>query len=327
MRKTPRMEAVRGCLGIALGLLLSGALGAQGPPAQSPSFRSASSELVVLPVLVTDRQGQFVSDLPGARFAVYDNGRRQSVSFFSNSDAPVTVGLVIDTSGSMAAKLPHVEAATLALARSSNPDDEIFVIAFNDTVRDILPERLVRAADFAQLEASLSGLVPQGQTALYDALVAGLDRLSAATRERKVLVLVSDGADNKSRATLADVLARARAANVAIYTVGLFDAASLDRNPGVLKDLAAATGGERFLPRSPGLMLQACQRIARDIRHTYMLAYVPPDRDGTYHEVRVKIEPPGGERGERGERGEQSGRGGRLTVRTRPGYVAAAAAR
>jgi Ca-activated chloride channel family protein len=306
------MEIARTYLGIALGLLYSGALAAQRAPAESPSFRSASSELVVLPVVVTDRQGRFVSDLPGARFAVYDNGRRQSLSFFSDSDTPVTLGLVIDISGSMAAKLPHVEAATLALARSSNPDDEIFTIAFNDTVRDLLPERLVRAADFAALETSLSGLVPDGQTALYDALVAGLDRLSAATRERKVLVLVSDGADNRSRATLADVLARARAANVAIYTVGLFDEAGLDRNPGVLKALSAATGGERFLPRSPGLLLQACQRIARDIRHTYMLAYEPPDRDGEYHEVRVKIEPPGR---------------GRLTVRTRPGYVAAAAAR
>ena len=305
---------------MSLGLVLSGALAAQRPPAESPSFRSASSELVVLPVLVTDRQGRLVPDLPGARFAVYDNGRRQNVSFFNNGDTPVTVGLVIDTSGSMAAKLSYVKAATMALARASNADDDIFTIAFNDTVRDMMPERSVRAADIAQLETSLAGLVTRGQTALYDALAAGLDRLSASTRERRVLVLVSDGADNRSRATLADVLARARAANVAIYTVGLFDATSLDRNPGVLKELAAATGGERFLPRSPGLMLQACQRIARDIRHTYMLAYVPPDRDGTYHEVRVKIEPST-------VRGERSGRAGRLTVRTRPGYVAAAAAR
>jgi Ca-activated chloride channel family protein len=301
----------RGSLDVVLLIVVGLAHGratAQQPAAEGPSFRSASTELVVLPVRVTDKRGQFVPDLPSKRFAVYDDGRQQNISFFGSGDQPVTVGLVIDTSGSMAAKLPHVEAAAFALARASNPDDQMFAIAFDDAVHEVQAEGPVRAADFAALQSALARLVPQGQTALYDALVAALDRLKTDASQRQVLVLVSDGGDNRSRATLADVLARARAANVSIYTIGLFDDAGLDNNPGVLKALAAATGGERYLPRSPGLLLQACVRIAGEIRHSYTLAYAPPHRDGAYHEVRVTIEPTGRER---------------LTVRTRPGYIAA----
>ncbi len=286
------------------------AYGARQRPEDAASFRSDSSELVVLPVVVTDKGGRFVSDLPPGRFSIYDNGRQQPVSLFTREDAPVTIGIIVDTSGSMGTKLPYVEAATLALARGSNPDDEIFAVAFNDTVREVLPGARILAGDIDHLQTALAALVSQGRTALYDALTTGLDRLEAAPGARKVLVLISDGGDNTSRASLHDVLARAQQSNVSIYTIGLFETADSDRNLDVLKALARATGAERFLPKSAGPMMQACQRIAREIRSQYTLGFVPPDHDGAYHSVRVRIEPTDFRR---------------LTVRTRPGYFAAAA--
>ena len=280
----------------------------QAQQAEPPSFRSSSSELVVLPVTVTDRKHRLVTDLSKDHFAVFDNGRRQTVALFSNQDTPVTVGLVIDSSGSMRPKLGDVAAAAMAFARLSNPQDEIFTVAFNDTVRDAVPGRPLFASNFTELAAAVRSLVPEGRTALYDSLLFGLDHLAGGTRPRKVLVVVSDGGDNASQATLDEVLARARGSNAAIYTIGLFDDVDADRNPGVLKSLARATGGERFLPEAPGPLLEACERIAREIRSGYTIGYVPPDRDGSYHRVRVQID---------------SADRGRLTIRTRPGYFAA----
>jgi len=275
-----------------------------------PTFQASSSELVVLPVVVTNRDDAYVADLAANQFAVYDNGRRQQVSLFSNADTPVSAAVVIDDSGSMRNKLGQVIAATLAFARSSNPDDELFVIEFNERVRDAAGEGTLTARDPHALEAALRTLKPAGQTALYDALMVGLDRLERAARPRKVVVLMSDGGDNASRAGLEDVLARARRSNVTIYAIGLYDQGAPDTNPDVLKKLAETTGGQRYLPKSPGPLLAACERIAREIRSGYTLGYVPPDRDGRFHLVRVLIDGPNARQ---------------LRVRTRPGYFAARA--
>src|SRR5438067_4518552 len=245
--------------------------------AQEPIFHSSSTELVVLPVVVSAKHGTYISDLPRERFAVFDNGRRVAIDFFSNQDAPVTIGLVIDSSGSMGPKIGEVMAGAFAFARLSNPDDEIFAIQFNDDVRNLLPDRrFLLASDHDTLAAALGAIKPVGRTALYDALMVALDRLDEGARTRKVLVLISDGGDNASRATLDGVLARARKSNAAIYTIGLFDDVDLDRNPGVLKDLAQTTGGERFLPRSAGPLMSACEHIAREIRSGYTIGYPPP---------------------------------------------------
>jgi Ca-activated chloride channel family protein len=275
--------------------------------AQEPIFRSGSSELVVLPVVVSDKQGRYVSDIARERFAVYDNGHPVPIELFTNQDTPVTIGLILDASSSMGPKLGEVLAASLALARSSNPEDELFALRFNDDVRDaVAGHRFLRAGDSVALEIAIASVRPDGRTALYDALVAGLDRLAEGSRPRKVLVVMSDGGDNASAATLDRVLVRARNSNAAIYTIGLFEDEDLDRNPGVLKSLANTTGAERFLPRSSGELLKACERIAREIRGGYTIGYIPPDHDGAFHRVRVDIQP-----------------SARLTIRTRPGYFAA----
>jgi VWFA-related protein len=295
--------------GLVLAMSFAAAVGTA--QVQPPSFVSTSAELVVLPVAVSDKHGNFVPDLPRDRFTVYDNGRQQQVSLFSNDDTAVTVGLVIDSSGSMGPKLPEVIIAALTFARRSNPQDELFTVAFNDTVRDPGTERTVAASDATALELGLRSFRPQGRTALYDGLIAALDRAERGTRPRKALILISDGGDNASRWTLNDVLGRARRSNVTIFTVGLFDNDDPDRNPGVLKSLAQATGGERFLPptASPAALVRDCERIARELRTGYTIGYVPPDRDGGYHRVRVEV--------------VASDNRGKLQARTRPGYFAA----
>jgi VWFA-related protein len=275
---------------------------------QEPSFRSTSSELVVLPVVVKDKQGRYVSDLVRERFVVFDNARRMPIEFFSNEDTPVTIGLIIDASSSMRPKLAEVIASAAAFAKSSNPNDEIFAIRFNDDVAEVIRDRrFVPASDVKDLEAAVSSLVPQGRTALYDAVIAGLDRLRDGSKPRKALLVISDGGDNASQAKLDDVLSRARLSNASIYTIGIYDPDDEDKNPRALRAIAHATGGERFEPQSPGALMQVCERIAREIRSGYTLGYVPPDRDGIFHRVRIAIEPPLRN----------------ADIRTRPGYFAA----
>ena len=280
-----------------------------GLDTQEASFRSGGTELVVLPVVVTDKQGRYISDLDRDRFTVFDNGRRVPIEIFTNEDTPLTIGLIIDASGSMGTKMDDVVSASVAFARLSNPQDELFAIRFNDDVQHVIRDRqFLLAEDLGALHAALRSMRPDGRTALYDAMVAGIDYLARGTRGRKALVVISDGGDNASEATRERVLARARETNAAIYTVGLFDPDDPDRNPGLLKSLARATGGERFLPRSRSELTEACERIAREIRSGYTIGYVPPDRDGNYHRVRVDVQPSSAQK---------------VTIRTRPGYFAA----
>ena len=315
-RRTPNVERQRpplpfvvrrSAFGVVL-FVLSVQFFVLSSSAQEPIFRSGSSELVVLPVVVTDKQGRSVSDLAGGTFMVYDNGRRVPIELFTNEDTPVTIGLIIDASGSMRGRLGDVVAASMAFARSSNPQDELFAIRFNDDVQDVMPDRaFLLAADLGALETAVTSVRAEGRTALYDGLMAGLDHLTKGTRARKVLVVISDGGDNASDARLDAVLARARESSAAIYTIGIYDDDDLDKNPGVLKSLARTTGGERYLPRSAAALSTACERIAREIRGGYTIGYVPPARDGAYHRVKVEIDPSAARR---------------LNIRTRPGYFA-----
>ena len=289
---------------ILLLLTFAAVVGAQEPL----HFRSASSDLVVLSATVTDSDGGFRADVPGERFAIFDDGKRQPIALFTGEDSPVSVGLIIDNSASMRAKSGEVLAATVEFARKSNPRDELFALAFNDGVHEALHDRrFLMADDVTALHQAVASLRPEGRTALYDAIMSGLDRLDEGTRARKVLIVLSDGGDNASRATLDEVLARARRSDATIYTIGLFDSADRDRNPGVLRDLAQTTGGERYLPESAGPLMQACQRIARDIRSAYTIAFEPGTRDGRYHRIEVKVDRVGGQK---------------LAVRARTGYVA-----
>jgi Ca-activated chloride channel homolog len=281
----------------------------QPQAAEQPRFRSAATDLVVLAATVSGRDGGFVDDLDQSRFQIYDDEKPHAIQFFSNEDVPVSVGLIIDSSGSMRPKMGDVVAAAMSFAQSSHPRDELFVLAFDDAVHELLDgRRFLLASDVDALETALVSIRPQGQTSLYDAIISGLDRLAEGSRARKVLIVMSDGGDNASRATLDDVVDRARRSDASIYTIGLFNDSDRDRNPGVLEKLANATGGERFLPHSTSPLLIACRQIARDIRSAYTLAFEPSVFDGKYHRLRVTVD---------------AGDGRRVSVRTRPGYVAA----
>jgi VWFA-related protein len=297
----------------AIGLILLGLIAYarfQTPPAGPNSFRiSVDVALVVLQATVTDRQGAVVTNLGEQDFQVYENGVSQHIQLFKNEDIPVAVGLIIDHSASMSPKMAEVTVAARTFVRSSNREDQMFVVNFNETVSLGLPAAIHFSDSTAELEQAILTKRTTGQTALYDAIALGLAQLQGASHEKKVLIVVSDGGDNASRQNLDQVMKLAGQSNAVIYTVGLFDQDDPDRNPGVLKRLAKSTGGESFLPEKLDEVPAICERIARDIRHQYTIGYVPADpaRDGSYRAIRVDA---------------RSKNKGKLSVRTRTGYIA-----
>lgn len=271
---------------------------------------SVNVDLVVLHATVSDRKEGFVSGLRKENFRVFENGVQQDVRVFQHEDVPVAVGLIVDNSGSMRRKRNDVTAAALAFARSSNPQDQMFVVNFNERTTFGLPDTELFSASTLELEHALNGVPANGKTALYDAIDVGLAHLKKATLDKKVLIVISDGGDNASRHTLVQVLEAAGRSDAIIYTVGLFDEYDQDRSPKVLKELARATGGEAFLPNEITKVVPICEHIAEDIRSQYTIGYVPSNQnlDNTYRTINVAAT---------GQHGE------RLVVRTRAGYIAA----
>lgn len=265
------------------------------------------SDLVVLRVSVVDRQG-LVGGLPREAFVVHDDGRPQEIQFFENEDTPVTVGLVIDCSGSMQTRRDGVIAAGLAFASSSHPADELFTLNFNEAVWPGLPADRPFTSDREELKRALDRSVTRGQTALFDAIAAGLHHLDRGTRTRRVLVVVSDGGDNASRTSFDQVLDAALRHDVVIYTIGIYDPNEPDAKPKLLRQLADATGGEAFFPKAGESVTPVLERIARDIRSGYAVGYVPPAGDSVprRHSVRVDVRAPDGRK---------------LTVRARSSYI------
>ena len=294
-------------------LLLVGYAGNQDLPASegrdSESLRiSVDVALVVLHATVTERGGGFVQNLVEQDFQIYEDGVPQRIRLFKNEDIPVTVGLVIDHSTTMRPKLAEVSTAARTFVSASNPDDEMFVVNFNEKVTLGLPGAIRFTNDTAELGDAIMAARTGGMTALYDAISRAVEELRAGRRERKALIVVSDGGDNASASSLDHVMKLAAQSSAVIYTVGLFDEGDPDQNPGVLKRLAQATGGQAYLPGSASEVAAISERIARDIRHQYTIGYVPdkPASDGAYRAIRV--------------RARAKGYGG-LSVRTRAGYI------
>jgi VWFA-related protein len=274
-----------------------------------PAF-SSHSELVVLHATITDQAGAYVTGLTREAFAILEDGQPQSPQLFASDEAPVTVGLLVDSSGSMQPNRERVIAAVAAFAEARHPRDELFALAFNDRITAALPPTAPFTSDVAVLQAGLGQAIhTSGRTALFDGIVAGLDYLGRGHHERRVLVIVSDGADNASSATFEEVVAKTRASNVVVYTVALVDPVDRSGNPGLLKRIAQANGGDGFAPNNVGDISEVLQRIARDIRHTYTIGYVStnPARDGAFRQIRLVVRSPDRRR---------------LVVRTRSGYLA-----
>jgi Ca-activated chloride channel homolog len=268
-----------------------------------------SADSVVLHATVQNHNGALVAGLAKDNFQVYEDGVLQKIDYFSHEDIPVTVGLVIDNSGSMTPNRREVIDAALAFARSSNTMDQMFVVIFNEHVSFGLQDGTPFTDQVSQLEIALSRIDATGMTALYDAMAAAIDHLKQGNRDKKVLIVVSDGGDNASKHSLDQIKTLAGQSDAIIYTIDISIEEDPDRNPVALRQLAKNTGGESYLPTSIRGVLPICERIARDIRNQYTLAYTPTNRkqDGTYRAIHVKAGAPGR---------------GRVIVRTRAGYNA-----
>jgi len=267
--------------------------------------------LVVLHTTVNDDRGKFVDGLAQDNFRVYEDKVEQKLSIFKREDIPVSMGLVIDNSGSMRDKRPRVNEAALTLVQSSNPQDEAFVVNFNDDFYLDLDKDF--SSSIPELKEALERIDSRGSTALYDAIIGSLDHLKKGAKEKKVLLIVTDGEDNTSRNSLEKTLREVQKTSTVIYTIGLLgqeNKKSAKNARRALTEIAQASGGLAFFPENVDDVHAICEQVAHDIRHQYTLAYYPSNgaRDGTFRTVHVDVIPPRGH--------------GKLVARTRNGYYA-----
>jgi VWFA-related protein len=306
------------CLACAV-LLTGGALHGQqqqtqaNPPAkQDESFVfRADTRVVVCNTTVFDKTGHLVTDLTRDAFSVTENGVQQRITSFRREDVPVSLGLIIDNSGSMRTKRAGVEAASLALVKDSNPEDEVFVVNFNDESFLDLPNRKNFTNDIRELEEALTRIDSRGGTAMRDAIRYSIDHLrEKAQRDKKVLVVVTDGVDNESLITQEKLVKAAQQSGVLIYAVGLLedeDRGDASKARRELNGLAEATGGETYFPKEVSEVDRIAHLVAHDIRSQYTIQYSPSNEamDGTYRQIKVTVTAPG-----------------HLAARTRSGYYA-----
>jgi Ca-activated chloride channel family protein len=269
---------------------------------------SVDVDLVVLHATVTKHHAHLVTGLTQDNFQVYENSVPQQIRVFRFEDVPVTVGLIVDHSGSMHSKLAEMSAAARTFVHSSNTDDRMFVVNFNEKVSLGLSGAIHFSNSPTELEGAILRAPAGGKTALYDAIVEGLEHLKASNLDKKVLIVISDGGDNASAHSLNQVLKLADESSAIIYAIGIYDQDDPDRNPRVLSRLARETGGEAFFPDKLDAVVDICSSIAHDIRSQYTVGYVPTEstRDGGYRAIRIVARAPGR---------------GRLFVRTRAGYI------
>jgi VWFA-related protein len=294
---------IRTFIGLLAGLA---AAAQQTTPERTPetTFRS-DTQLVVLNVSVLDKSGNIVKGLPQSAFTVYEDNVRQTLAVFRQEDVPVSLGLVIDNSASMTNKRDRVATASLALVKASNPNDEVFVIHFNEEA--VVTQEFTN--DLNRLEKSLRDVKATGQTAMRDALLLAIDHLRhRGSRDKKVVLVVTDGDDNSSFETLPHLVQAAHQSNIIIYGVGLL--AADDPRAGyaksALNELALATGGRAWFPADISEIERITPEIAHEIRNQYVLGYTSTNQkeDGSFRKVRVEVAAPD------------------VTVHTRSGYYA-----
>jgi len=288
------------------------------PPAgaqQKPGKIKSDVDLVVLHVTVANERGEFVPDLKEGNFRVFEQNIEQRISYFSREDVPVTMGLVIDNSGSMREKREQVNAAAMTFVRTSNPQDEAFVVNFNDEY--YLDTEGDFTSDQRNLDEALSRIDTRGSTALYDAVIGSLSHIKKGHKDKRVILLVTDGDDDASQKTFEDTIKSAEQSNATIYTIGVFsdddrqhEKRMVRHSKKILTELAEATGGQAYFPDNLSEVTPICQQVAREIRNQYTIGYYPTNsaKDGTFRTVQLKVIPPSGR--------------GKLSVRTRTGYYA-----
>jgi len=269
-------------------------------------FRS-DTRLVVLHASVTDRKGKLLTNLDQGAFKIFENGQPQQIKIFKREDVPVSLGIVIDDSGSMSTKRTRVEAAALAMVRESNPQDEVCVVNFNDDAFLDVPF----TNDVHKMEQGLARIDSRGGTAMRDALNMSIDYTrDKAKKDKKVLLVITDGNDNASNVSLESVVRRSNQADTLVYAIGLFteeEKHEATKARRALNELTAATGGLAFYPKDVNEVQALAVEVARDIRRQYTIYYTPAVQalDGSYRQIKVTVEAPG-----------------KPVVRTRSGYYA-----
>jgi Ca-activated chloride channel family protein len=302
-----------GCAAAALALISGLALAQTNPEQKSPDATSAAAgsqqgpeatfraytDLVVIPVTVTDTLNRFVLGLQKEDFHLFEDGVEQNVAHFSGEDAPLSVGVLFDESGSMAYKLRTSRDAVTQLLNTLTKEDETFLVEFADLAK----VSIGFTGHTEEIQNVLKNAQAGGLTAMLDAIDSGLREIKKAKNSRKAIVVVSDGGDNRSHYTAAQIESLVREADVQIYAMGVFEPVfSLGltpeeiSGPRLLSEIAAQTGGRAFAAAVPGDMPSVATRIAVELRNQYVLGYYPRNkaRDGKYRKVEVKLSPPPG---------------------------------
>jgi Ca-activated chloride channel family protein len=253
-------------------------------------------DIVLVPVTITDAMNRLVTGLEKDNFQVLENGEPQEIRNFSSEDAPISLGVIFDCSGSMSDKIDKSREAVVEFFRTANPQDEFFMISFSDQ-----PELLV---DFTQSIEEIQGRLvmanPKGRTALLDAIYLGLNKMKRARHQKKALLIISDGGDNHSRYTEGEIKSLVREADVQIYAIGLFDNSPRtpeeQMGPSLLSEVTDVTGGRTFSISSPNELADVATKIGIELRNQYVLGYRPknPARDGKWRKIKVKLLPPKG---------------------------------
>lgn len=261
----------------------------------SKPFR-VNVDLVLVPVTVTDPQGRIVIGLGKEHFQVLEDKESQVIRHFSCEDAPVSLGVIFDASGSMVSKIERAREAVAEFFKTANPHDEIFVITFSEKPEEI--------ADFSDaldsIQSKMIYAVPKGRTALLDAIYLGISRMRQAQYARKALLILSDGGDNHSRYTENDIKSVVREADTLIYAIGIYDhyfpTVEEQLGPLLLSELAEATGGRAFVVENPNDLANIAIKIGLELRNQYVLGYQPrsPKYDGKWRRLKVKVSPPKG---------------------------------
>jgi Ca-activated chloride channel family protein len=276
----------------------------QGTPAGN-SARTGSddhlivnSDLITLTVTVTDNYGRYVSGLDQKAFSILDEKVPQEITFFSDDDAPVSVGVIFDVSGSMSGE--KIRRAREALSRfigTSHDSDEYFLIGFNSRAQLLLD----KTRDGDAVLNKLTFVQPKSQTALYDACYLGVEKVTRGAHPKRALLLISDGQDNSSRYTFTELKRLLKESDVVVYSIGILDGSDAGSSlgmegQGILDELSSVSGGKAFFPNTPAEMDEIFERIALELRHQYSIGYRPANfsNDGKWHRIKVKITPPRG---------------------------------
>lgn len=255
---------------------------------QEPFTITDNVDLVLLDASVRDSQGGYVTNLSKDDFHVFVDGHPQQISQFARVDAPVTVGLILDNSGSMRFKRRDVIMAGLAFAKASNPKDQFFVVNFNNEVLPGLPKVMPFTDDITELHKALYMGQSAGQTALYDAIAYGLKHLELGDRDQRTLIVVSDGGDNVSELKEPAILNLIEQSRATIYAIGLLDPEDRDLRPGILRKFASISGGQYFQPEELDDVIPVMRKISKDIRNRYTIGFSPTSTEHK-HTFAIKV--------------------------------------